>query len=137
MRKVYLVNHAFPPTPEDLAAAALAGAGEVICGLPPALAAAGVDGYGYHEIDDAPAVVPDQVDLWRVRVILAEDGILDDVDAAIAGQPQPIQERWRGAPKFVRSSPLVQGLIEALGPTLGLDAEAVDAILVRAAALAE
>lgn len=84
-----------------------------------------------------PALPPAEVAMWRVRVVLAEDGILGDVDAAVSTLPATIQERWRGAPNFVRSSPLVLSMIEELGSTLGLTAEAVDDIVTRAAALAE
>lgn len=55
MRTVYIVDHPYPPTSGDLAAAASAGAAEVICGIPPALAREGVSTFGYHEIADPDA----------------------------------------------------------------------------------
>lgn len=54
MRIVFLVDHGFPPTPDDMAAAAAVGAPEVICGIPPALAALGIASFGRHEIEEAP-----------------------------------------------------------------------------------
>lgn len=146
-RTVYLVDHDFPPTEDDLAAAALAGAAEVICGMPEALARAGIDSFGYHEIAEPPAPDPsaEPVPMWRVRVILAMDGIEDAVDAAVSGLPDSdqtrgIKARWMGrspAPNFVPGSDLVQGMVATLGPTLGLDQAAVDSILARARALTE
>lgn len=135
MRKLFIVDHDFPPTSEDLAAAATAGATEIICGIPPALADLGITTFGYHEVAPPPAPPPPEVPMWRVRVILAQDGKLDAVDAAVATLPQETQERWKSAPNFVLASPLVQGLVAALGPSLGLDQAAVEDILTRAVAL--
>lgn len=50
MRKLYVVDHAWPPTQADLAAAAAAGATETHCGLSPALQALGVSTFGYHVV---------------------------------------------------------------------------------------
>lgn len=50
MRKIYIVDHEWPPTTEDLAAAEAAGATEVLCGGGSALARLGVATFGFHEL---------------------------------------------------------------------------------------
>jgi hypothetical protein len=72
MRTVYLVDHDLPPTEEDLAAATSAGAAEVICGIPEALADAGIDTFGYHEIADPAPVVPQSVSMRQARLALLD-----------------------------------------------------------------
>lgn len=58
MRKVYIVDHDEPGTDEDVSAATDAGASEIICGIPPALAQLGISTFGYHEIADPDAPTP-------------------------------------------------------------------------------
>lgn len=52
MRKLWVVDHPYPPTAEDISAAAASGAAEIVCSpIPPRLAAQGVGTAGYHEIE--------------------------------------------------------------------------------------
>lgn len=98
------------------------------------------------EPDPAPEPgVPDAIDLWRVRVILGEDDKAEAIDAWVAGLPDTpqnrgIKQRWLGPvapPKFVRDSALVQLMVAALPPELGVDQDYIDDVLVRARALPE
>jgi hypothetical protein len=146
MRKVYLVDHAWPATAGDLVLAEAAGATEVFCGIPDTLRALGIATFGYHEIAGPAAELPNEILLWRIRVILAEDGTLSAIDAAVAAlddevpENRGIKQRWLGPvtpQNFVNDSPLVQSLIAAFSGPLGLTQEYIDSVRARAVALPE
>ena len=80
--------------------------------------------------------VPQQVTMRQARLALLGAGLLDDVDAAIAAIPDPVQRKaaqieWEYASTVERQSPFVQQLAAGLG----LSAEQMDDLFVQAAAL--
>lgn len=80
--------------------------------------------------------VPQSVTMRQARLALLGIGLLDDVDAAIAAIPDPVQRKaaeieWEYAATVERGSPL----IAQLGPALGLNDEQLDALFAQAATL--
>lgn len=138
MRKIFIVDHDFPPTADDLIAATIVGAAEVVCGIPPTLAAEGIDTFGYHEVVD-PTVVPASVSMRQARLELlatpspAGGGqtLLDVVAGYIATQPQATQIEWNYATDIWRDRDLVIGI----GAALGLTDAQIDALFIAAAAI--
>lgn len=66
--------------------------------------------------------VPQQVTMRQARLALLRAGLLDNVDAAIAAIPDPVQRKvaqieWEYATVVERNSPLIQQLTPALGMT--------------------
>lgn len=66
--------------------------------------------------------VPQQVTMRQARLALLGAGLLDDVGAAIAAIPDPVQRKaaqieWEYAAIVERNSPLIQQLAPALGMT--------------------
>lgn len=86
------------------------------------------------EIPVAPAV-PQSVTMVQARLALLDAGLLDHVATVIAALPETqrkaAQIEWEFRPTVERDS----ALLEVLAPALGLDAEALDALLVKAAAI--
>lgn len=82
-----------------------------------------------------PAAVPQSVTMRQARLALLAAGQLEAVAPAIASMPSPAKEQagieWEYSTTVERNRPLVL----ALGPALGLDAAALDALFVAAAAL--
>lgn len=80
-------------------------------------------------------VVPVQITMRQCRLQLLADGLLDDVDAAIAAMPSPQKEaaeiEWEYSAVVQRTSPLIAGL----APALGLDDSDVDQLFISAALL--
>ncbi|UHD47396.1 hypothetical protein LUX29_09595 [Aureimonas altamirensis] len=80
--------------------------------------------------------VPQSVTIRQAKLQMSRAGILSAVDAAIAGMEGQAGEEarieWQYATELRRAHPLV----EALGPTLGLTNEAIDALFVEAAKIA-
>ena len=80
--------------------------------------------------------VPHSVTIRQAKLQMSRAGILSAVDAAIAGMEGQAGEEarieWQYATELRREHPLV----EALGPTLGLSDEAIDALFVEAAKIA-
>ena len=88
------------------------------------------------EPEPLPPAVPQQVTMRQARLALLGAGLLDDVDAAIAAIPDPVQRKaaqieWEYASTVERQSPFVQQLAAGLG----LSAEQMDDLFVQAAAL--
>ena len=86
--------------------------------------------------DPIVPVVPQSVTMRQARLALLGIGLLDDVDAAIAAIPDPVQRKaaqieWEYATVIERSSPLVQSLAAGLG----LTAADIDDLLTLAATL--
>lgn len=76
--------------------------------------------------------VPESVALWQARAILAQQGLLDNANAAVAASDDPVLKAvWEYGNHISRSSP---GLI-ALGATLGMSDAQIDALFVAAGAL--
>lgn len=82
-----------------------------------------------------PAAVPQSVTMRQARLALLAAGQLEAVAPAIASMPSPAKEQagieWEYSTTVERNRPLVL----TLGPALGLDAAALDALFVAAAAL--
>ena len=81
-------------------------------------------------------VAPQSVTMRQARLALLGAGLLDQVDAAIASIPDPVQRRaaqieWEYAQTVDRNSPFTQQLAAGLGIT---DAQK-DALFKQAAAL--
>lgn len=80
--------------------------------------------------------VPSSVTIRQAKLQMSRAGILSDVDAAIAAMEGQAGEEaridWQYATELRRDHPLV----EALGPTLSLTDEAIDALFVEAAKIA-
>jgi hypothetical protein len=131
MRKVFLLDHDFPPTEEDITAATDAGAAEVICGIPEALAALGIDSFGYHEIADPPAPPIEPVSMRQAQLALLAAGRLDAVEAAIAGANKATQIWWATSPMLSRDN----DVLKAVQLALGWSEEDVDALFAAARAL--
>ncbi len=69
-----------------------------------------------------PVVIPQSVTMRQARLALLGIGLLDDVDAAIAAIPDPVQRKaaqieWEYAAVIERNSPLVTSLAAGLGLT--------------------
>ncbi len=129
MRKVFLVNHDRPATDADLSAAAGYGAAEVICGIPDALARAGISTFGYHEITETPAI-PQAVSMRQARLALLNAGLLSSVKTAVAANDAT--EVWWDTSLVVERTNSVLASVQA---TLGLSDAQVDALFMAAAAL--
>ena len=88
--------------------------------------------------------LPNEIAMWRIRAVLAYDGVEDSLDAAVEALPDTADNRriksmWRrgGAPNFVRDSERVAGMVAAFsGEPLNLTWEMVDDWRARAHALA-
>ena len=86
--------------------------------------------------DPIVPVVPQSVTMRQARLALLRAGLLDDVDAAIAAIPDPVQRKaaeieWEYAQTVDRSSPFTQQLAAGLN----LTAEQLDALFTQAAGL--
>lgn len=86
--------------------------------------------------EELAARIPAAVTMRQARLALLNEGLLANVDAAISAMPSPAREAaqidWEYASEVSRSSPL----IAALGPSLGLDDAAIDALFIAAGAIA-
>ena len=89
----------------------------------------------YEPVEPEPGV-PTSVTIRQAKLQMSRAGILSAVDAAISGMEGQAGEEarieWQYATELRRAHPLV----EALGPTLGLSDEAIDALFVDAAKIA-
>lgn len=85
--------------------------------------------------EEVAARVPQFVSMRQARLALLAAGLLAGVDAAISALPSPDGEAaridWEYAVEVRRSSPL----IATLGPALGLDDAAIDALFIAAGAI--
>lgn len=74
--------------------------------------------------------VPDQIQMWQARVILARVGLLDAVNAAVdASDNAEIHIAWEYAPNVVRRSIFVTSMAVALG----LSDATIDNLFIEAA----
>ena len=83
-----------------------------------------------------PVVIPQSVTMRQARLALLRAGLLDDVDAAIAAIPDPVQRKaaeieWEYAQTVDRNSPFTQQMAAGLN----LTAEQLDALFTQAAGL--
>ena len=83
-----------------------------------------------------PPAIPQSVTMRQARLALLDIGLLDDVDAAIAAIPDPVQRKaaeieWEYATTVVRDSSWVQ----TLGASLNLTSAQIDELFIAAAKL--
>ena len=83
-----------------------------------------------------PVVIPQSVTMRQARLALLGAGLLDDVYAAIAAIPDPVQRKaaeieWEYAQTVDRNSPFTQQMAAGLS----LTAEHLDALFTQAAGL--
>lgn len=79
----------------------------------------------------APPVVPTRVEMAQARLALLQEGLLDDVEAAMSSMPRDAQIEWEFRSHVVRNSPLVT----ALAAQLHLNDTQLDALFTLAASL--
>lgn len=77
------------------------------------------------------APVPQSVTPRQVRLLLLQQGLLDEVEAMIKTQDRATQITWDYALEFKRDDPL----LDALAAGLGLTSEQIDQFFISAAAL--
>lgn len=82
-----------------------------------------------------PVIVPSAVTMRQARLALLGAGLLDDVEAAIAALPSPAKETAKIEWEYSQEVQRHNGFVAQLGPALGLDAAALDALFVAAARL--
>lgn len=82
-----------------------------------------------------PVIVPSAVTMRQARLALLGAGLLDDVEAAIAALPSPHKEAAKIEWEYSQEVQRHNGFVAQLGPALGLDAAALDALFVAAARL--
>jgi hypothetical protein len=86
-------------------------------------------------LEDVPPVVPDFVSMRQARLALLSAGLLDSVEAAIAGLSgdagKAARIEWEYATEIRRNNPLFAQLSAALG----LSGEALDQLFIQAATL--
>mgnify|MGYP001580423970 CR=1 FL=1 len=79
----------------------------------------------------APGYVPQSIYMWQAKTALAAIGKLSAIDAAIDASNNPaLMVAWHTAPYISRTSEAVA----AIGAMTGLDAKAIDALFIQAAA---
>jgi hypothetical protein len=97
---------------------------------PAAVAELGMTNTGYVPVDvPDPIVVPGQVSKMQACLALHAAGLLDDVEAAVAGAGGTTAIYWANASYLHRDHPVVLGLATALG----LTSAQVDDLFVAAA----
>lgn len=94
------------------------------------------DGQTFNAPPAPPVPVPDSVTMRQARLALLGIGLLDDVVAAIAAIPDPVQRKaaeieWEYAQTVDRNSPFTQQMAAGLS----LTAEQLDALFTQAAGL--
>lgn len=82
-------------------------------------------------VDEVPIPVPEEVDAAQIRLLLLNEGLLDDVEAMIQKQSQAIRIEWEYRTRYRRDNPLLTGL----AASLGLTDEQIDAFFIAAAQL--
>jgi hypothetical protein len=86
MRRIWITDRRYPADALTVADAATAGATEIVHGIPPSLAALGIDTLGLHEIPDPePAPDPRAELLDRIEQATMLDEIREIVADAIGG----------------------------------------------------
>jgi len=94
-----------------------------------------IDGVPQGTLSFPPVPVPKTIANWQARSVLEMQGLLEAVDAAIAGMEGPegivARNAWQGAAPLYRKGPTIEALI----PLLQLAEEQVDEMFIQAAAL--
>ena len=79
----------------------------------------------------ASVPIPDSVTPRQVRLLLLQQGLLDQVEAMIAAQDTATKITWQYASEFKRNDPLLNGL----GANLGLSSQLIDQFFIAAASI--
>jgi hypothetical protein len=79
-----------------------------------------------------PTSAPATVAMWKAKAALAAAGLLAQVDAAVAAQPQAVQLAWEYATELHRDS----STLAAMAATIGLSAAQIDELFRQASAVA-
>lgn len=87
----------------------------------------------YSEPSEPASTVPQRVTMRQARLALLAAGLLDDVEAAIAALPSPAKEAAKIEWEYSQEVHRTHGFVAQLGPALGLDDAALDALFVAAA----
>lgn len=77
------------------------------------------------------AAVPKVVSRKQVRLLLLNQGLLDQVEALIATRDKATQIEWQDSLEFHRDNPL----LNALAQNIGLSSEQIDQFFIDASAL--
>ena len=93
------------------------------------------DGVSFTSPPALPAavIVPQVVSRRQARLLLLQQGLLDQVEAMIALQDRATQITWADAIEFKRNDPLLLAL--AAAPELNLTSEQLDQFFIAAAQL--
>jgi hypothetical protein len=81
--------------------------------------------------DPTKDAVPSSVTPRQARLALLQQGLLTQVEAAVASAGGATQITWEYATAFERSDPMIAGI----GQTLGLSSDQIDALFALAATL--
>lgn len=90
-----------------------------------------VDGAWRQQWAITAAPVPDVITPRQCRIMLAQHGLLSQVEAAVASMDEATRITWEYAIEFQRNDPLLLAVAEGLG----LSSEQLDAMFIAAAAL--
>lgn len=93
------------------------------------------DGSVFTSPPAPPVPVPVAVTMRQARLALLHAGKLAAVTAAISGLPSPQKEAAQIEWEYSQEVQRHNGFVAQLGPVLGLDAAALDALFVAAAGL--
>lgn len=80
-----------------------------------------------------PVIVPEKISARQARLLLLQQGLLDEVEAMIATQSQEVQITWQFATEFYRDNPLLNSLADTLTPPL--TSEQIDEFFILASEL--
>lgn len=91
------------------------------------------DGFTLTEwmMNEPPPAVPSVITPRQCRIMLAQHGLLSQVEAAVASMDEATRITWEYAIEFQRNDPLLLAVAEGLG----LSSEQLDAMFIAAAAL--
>jgi hypothetical protein len=81
------------------------------------------------------SIVPEQVTMRQARLALLAAGLLANVDAAINLLPSPMKEEARIEWDYSSTVERHRSLVQALGGTMGLTEDQLDALFIQAATL--
>lgn len=71
-----------------------------------------------------PAVIPDRVTARQFKIQLHHMGLLDSVEAWVAGQDKVVRIAYENSGSFVRSDPMLLTGLTALGLSSGVEMDA-------------
>lgn len=88
---------------------------------------------GYKQAPPPPPPMPEAVEPWKLRAALGRRGLVEQIDAFIAAQPEPPRIRLLAAWEYVANPiPRRSHFVTAVTAGLGLTEAEVDAIFTEA-----